>query len=50
MMGKIKRFDIVFSYDSGAFYAGQQVTGNVLVDATDGIKLKSKSVIFCLSS
>lgn len=40
MVGKITRFDIIFSNPNNAFYAGQTVTGKVVVEITESMKIR----------
>uniref|UniRef100_A0A915K1F1 Arrestin-like N-terminal domain-containing protein n=1 Tax=Romanomermis culicivorax TaxID=13658 RepID=A0A915K1F1_ROMCU len=46
-MGKaVKKFDIVFSNPNGAFYAGQPVTGTVIVEVEETIKIRGVKLKF----
>ena len=44
MVKKISKFDIVFSSESGTYYAGQQISGKVVVELTDAMKIRGKAV------
>lgn len=46
-MGKIKRFDIVYSNESGVFYAGQPIAGKIVLELKEPLRVKG---IVCLSS
>ena len=39
---QVKRFDIIFDSPSGAFYAGQVVSGKVVIDLGEAMKVRSK--------
>lgn len=39
-MGKITRFDIVFSNPSNAYYSGQTISGKVVVEITESMKIR----------
>ncbi len=45
-MGKIKRVDIEFSNASGVFYSGQEVTGKVVAELTDSMKVRCVKLKF----
>lgn len=46
MVGPIKKFDILFSNPNGAFYAGKAVTGKVIVEITESIKIRAVKLRF----
>ncbi len=39
---QVKRFDIIFDSPSGAFYSGQIVSGKVVIDLTESMKVRCK--------
>ncbi|VDP32881.1 unnamed protein product [Soboliphyme baturini] len=44
-MGKVKRFEVLFDNGVGAFYAGTQVSGKVLLELSDSIKVYGETSI-----
>uniref|UniRef100_A0A914XTQ6 Arrestin C-terminal-like domain-containing protein n=1 Tax=Plectus sambesii TaxID=2011161 RepID=A0A914XTQ6_9BILA len=43
-MGKIKRFEVVYSNDSGVFYAGQPIAGKIILELKEPLKAKGVKI------
>ena len=41
-MGKLRQFDIVFEHPQGVFSAGKTLIGNVLVELSEPMKMRSR--------
>jgi hypothetical protein len=49
-MGKIRKFTIELNNATGAYYAGQSVSGKVVLELTETIKLKGEPVFSIFDS
>lgn len=43
-MGKIKRFEIVYSSESGVFYAGQPIAGKIVLELKEPLRIKGVKI------
>lgn len=46
-MGKLEKFEIELDNLDGVYYPGQSMTGSIVVELSDSMKMRCKMISFC---